>query len=270
MVDIFFHHDLDEHHDYDVARGFEQAIIIPRRVLRRQLACQPVVFAQEQRVHHRRLRHGVDPVPTHCKQRRLAGRRDVLQAQRQIENGKFRLHIAIGAKQEGREFLAVDHLAFQPATGAGPQRPRLRFGATVERRQINLVVRCRAAPIFLVIIIVQHGADEAIGEILRKGREQPGGFRAQPLVDAGRPRKQRRGGLQRRPAGADALAGLGLGRQQPRIVGAIGEAGPADIIMLGGPRVRPVAAHIHRAVDDQAVDLVIQIKRIQRLGHNRQ
>ena len=25
----------------------------------------------------RRLRHGVDPVPTHCKQRRLAGRRDV-------------------------------------------------------------------------------------------------------------------------------------------------------------------------------------------------
>jgi hypothetical protein len=40
--------------------------------------------------------------------------------------------------------------------------------------------------------------------------------------------------------------------------------------MLGGPWVRPVAAHIHRAVDDKAINLVIQIKRIQRLGHNRQ
>lgn len=40
--------------------------------------------------------------------------------------------------------------------------------------------------------------------------------------------------------------------------------------MLGRPGVRPVAGDIDRLVDDQPVDIIVKVQRIERLDHDRQ
>ena len=152
--------------------------------------------------------------------------------------------------EERRKLLAVDHLAGEPAQSAGgvavqPQGVGLRLGATVERAQVDLVVRRGARPVVVGLRLAgDASADEAVGEILGEGGKQAGGFFRQQLPPVG-PREQRRDRLDRRQGGRVARAD----RQLSPLVGPVGQGLPRGVVRGGAPRVRPGGGAVDQGVD---------------------
>ena len=162
VIDIFLNHNLDKHHDDDVARGFKHTFIVPIGMPVLQHFREPIMFAQEQRVHHRDLRRCIDPVSA-CREQRSFHRPRLCLTKRRVKNGppvradKIGMEcLAIGQIEERRVFLPADHLRFQttalpPFLRTKAERARLGHRATIKRALVNLMIGRRPPPIFLGI-----------------------------------------------------------------------------------------------------------------------
>ena len=59
MIDVFLDDDFDEQDDGRTTSGLKDTFVIPMRIRRFHLACEAIVFSQEESVHHRDLGRGV-------------------------------------------------------------------------------------------------------------------------------------------------------------------------------------------------------------------
>ena len=113
VVDVLLDHDLDQEHDHDVAGGLEQALVVPAGVRGRELAGDPVVLAQEQRVEQHEADLRVRRVAARGEQRVEPLGRDLLGPDTTADLAELRLLDAV-LVEVGRELRAADLLRLQP------------------------------------------------------------------------------------------------------------------------------------------------------------
>lgn len=64
MTDIFLHHNPDEQHNHRISCSLKNTLIIPIRMTLFNLACEPIMLSQKQRIQHGNLRHGIRSIPS--------------------------------------------------------------------------------------------------------------------------------------------------------------------------------------------------------------
>ena len=244
MVDIFLDHDFDEHNCDDGTCGIEHALVVPVRMALHDQVREAIVFAQEQRVEHAHLRHGIGPVAADREQGLAHFRRGVVDAQRRIEQrlaqlvGELRVEAhASGFEQPERPFLVgagigvSDNLRLQFAALVGlfrhgAQRAGLLDRATVERALVDLVIGCVAPSVLDGLarpeLVGDHRADEAVGQVLCEGWKEAGRLGAQALLTVVGHAEQ-----VGHAVGIGQVRNIGR-RQVPCAVAAIGQASPTD------------------------------------------
>ncbi|HEY6236076.1 MAG TPA: hypothetical protein VIW69_13320, partial [Candidatus Elarobacter sp.] len=129
VVDVLLDDHFEDHHDHDVARRLEEALVVPARVGACKQVADTVVLAQAQHVHHHVADLNVRTFHAHREQLRpLRGLQIAFLAHRCVESVELRLD-PVGRRivVELRILLAVDRLALELAAGERPQhRGRLR------------------------------------------------------------------------------------------------------------------------------------------------
>ena len=241
VVDVLLDHDLDQQHDHDVARGLEQALVVPAGVLGGKPAGDPVVLAQEQRVEQHEPDLGVRRVAARGEQRVEPLGRDLIRAD-DLDLTELGLLDAVLVEIR-RELGAADVLALEAAALVRPQLGGPGGGDAVERQQVDVVGRVVAARIARRVPVA---AQEAVREPHREVGEHHGRLRAQDAV-----------ALAHEQVGDAVLGGESRSRHRWEVaarVGPIGQRRPRRVRRERAERVRPRRDFEHGRADQRPVD----------------